>query len=118
MLESQIFLKLFLTLFILGEQATAFQQFKSNFKSCCSFGRDAFNSQTDCADFSQLPDKSSGCKFAFTVCCSQTRKTSECDRGRRHALAGKSCNDLKRDATCDEPHVFKLMKIYMIFNPL
>ena len=112
MLESRIFIKLILGLFVLSQHATAYQQFKSNFKSCCSFGRDAFNSQTDCADFSQLPDKSSGCKFAFTVCCSQTRKTSECDRGRRHALAGKSCNDLKRDATCDEPHViyFKPIK--------
>jgi hypothetical protein len=69
---------------------------RSNFKSCCSQGRES--SISSCNQFTVLSDTSSGCKYAFTLCCNQNKRTNECDRGKRHAYAGQRCEDLQRDS--------------------
>ncbi len=88
-------------------------QFRSSFKSCCALGKQASNSS--CVDYSRLNDRSSACKFAYTICCSQNKRTSECDRGKKHALSGGSCEDLRREAasTCDSLTVNHLNYIFL-----
>jgi hypothetical protein len=88
-------------------------QFRSSFKSCCALGKQASNSS--CVDYSRLNDRSSACKFAYTICCSQNKRTSECDRGKKHALSGGSCEDLRREAasTCDS---LTVNFYYLLYN--
>ena len=47
-----------------------------SFATCCSLGKEVSNSTAvnACMDFSSLKDKSSGCQFAFTICCNQKRR--------------------------------------------
>ncbi|RNA08865.1 Fibulin-1 [Brachionus plicatilis] len=73
-----------------------------NFKECCSYGKNQYSPSNpeSCNDYSMLNDRSSSCKFAFTICCSQNRRNQECERGKQHALASLPCNDLKND-NCD-----------------
>jgi hypothetical protein len=75
--------------------------YRSSFKSCCAIGRQAANSSSTCDDFSRLTDQSSGCRYAYTICCMQNRRVNECERGKKHAYAGLSCEELKSEATCD-----------------
>lgn len=74
----------------------------NNFKECCSYGKRQYSSSNpdSCNDYSILNDRSTSCKFAFTICCSQNRRNQECERGKKHALASLPCNDLKND-NCD-----------------
>lgn len=47
-----------------------------NFKTCCALGKAVSNSTylNACTDFSSLKDQSSGCQFAYTICCNQKRR--------------------------------------------
>ena len=74
----------------------------SNFRQCCAQGKEASTyGSGSCTDFSRLNDKSTSCKFAYTICCSQNKRTSECEKGKRHALAGHRCDDLQGRSDCD-----------------
>jgi hypothetical protein len=64
--------------------------FKSNFKTCCSIGKQT--PLDKCDDYSTVPDNSTGCKFAFNVCCNQNQRQLECEEGKKIAYDGKSCN--------------------------
>ena len=79
-----------------------------SFKQCCSLGKQASDASRGCtpADYSSLVASSSSsdmrsssgaCMFAFTVCCSQTKRNNECEHGKRHAHAGLACSDLKKN---------------------
>lgn len=82
---------------------TSRSSYRANFKECCAIGRQTANSSSanSCTDYSRLPDKSGGCKFAFTICCNQNKRNNECERGKKHAYAGLPCDDLKKDSYCD-----------------
>ena len=69
------------------------------FSSCCSMGQSKYSpsNPSSCSDYSSLTDKSSSCKYAFTICCSQSRRNSECERGKKQALATLPCSDLNSD---------------------
>ena len=75
--------------------------YRSNFKNCCASGKQLANSTRSCSDYSSLQDTSSGCRYAFTICCNQNRRTNECDRGKKHAYSGLPCADLKQNNECD-----------------
>lgn len=102
MLTSNIY-----TLAILGMIFITFENVfvecnRANFQQCCSQGRDASSQGSgSCSDYSRLQDRSSSCKFAFTICCSQNKRTNECEKGKRHALAGSRCDDLQGKSDCD-----------------
>ena len=70
---------------------------KSSFKACCALGSQNANTSSTCDDYSILSDKSSGCKSAYTICCTQNKRVGECERGKKHALAGSPCADLKNN---------------------
>ena len=74
--------------------------YKSNFKNCCALGKLSSNSSS-CNDFTDLSDRSSGCQYAFTICCNQNKRSNECERGKKHAYSGLPCADLKKDSYCD-----------------
>lgn len=71
----------------------------SSFSSCCSMGQSKYSpsNPSSCSDYSSLSDKSSSCKYAFTICCSQSRRNNECERGKKQALASLPCSDLNSD---------------------
>ena len=86
---------------IIVRSSSSLTNFRASFKQCCSQGKDA----DSCGDYSRLQDKSSSCKFAFTICCSQNKRKNECERGKKAAHAGQACADLRREANCDTPTV-------------
>jgi hypothetical protein len=88
---------------IVRSSAASLTPFRSNFNKCCAAGKEA----SACADYSRLQERTSSCKFAFTVCCTQTRRKNECERGKKAAYAGQTCADLKKEANCDTPTVHK-----------
>ena len=73
----------------------------SSFKACCAMGMQKANVSTSCDDYSVLTDKSAGCKSAYTICCAQNKRSNECERGKKHAIAGLPCADLKSNNVCD-----------------
>lgn len=89
-----------LTLSVILNSVRCQQRSNNNFKQCCSQGKDS-SSSTSCNDYSRLNDKSATCKFAFTICCSQNKRVTECEKGKRHALAGQRCDDLQSNSDCD-----------------
>ena len=93
-----------LSSFVYNGKANAVQippAFKSTFKACCSLGSQNANISSTCDDYSVLTDKSSGCKAAYSICCTQNKRQVECERGKKHALAGSPCADLKNNNVCD-----------------
>ncbi len=75
----------------------------ASFKACCALGKAASNSTSpnECNNYSKLTDKSGGCQFAYTICCSQTRRTTACEKGKKHAYSGRPCLELANDKFCD-----------------
>ena len=80
---------------------TGQNSYKNAFRTCCAIGKDSANMSSSCEDYSRLNDKSAGCKYAFSICCNQNKRTSECESGKKHAIAGLPCADLKKDSVCD-----------------
>lgn len=93
---------------------------KSSFKSCCALGSQNANTSSSCDDYSILSDKSSGCKSAYTICCTQNKRVGECERGKKHSLAGSPCADLKNNNVCDAVIVSGFLKKILahLFNDL
>ncbi len=75
----------------------------STFKACCAQGKAASNSTapSECNNYSKLTDKSAGCQFAYTICCNQNRRSTACEKGKKHAYSGRSCLELSNDKFCD-----------------
>ncbi len=86
---------------IIVRSSASLTPFRSSFNKCCAAGKEA----NVCADYSRLLDRSSSCKFAFTICCTQNKRKNECERGKKAAYAGQTCADLKKEANCDTPTV-------------
>jgi hypothetical protein len=86
---------------IIVRSSASLTPFRSSFNKCCAAGKEA----NACADYSRLLDRTSSCKFAFTICCTQNKRKNECERGKKTAYAGQTCSDLKKEANCDTPTV-------------
>ena len=53
-----------------------------NFNTCCNLGKAVSNSSAPnaCYNYNSLTDRSGGCQFAFTICCSQQRRLAFKDK--------------------------------------
>ena len=102
MLKLVIFLLVVSVTIVASQNAQSRTPYRANFRTCCALGKQTANSSSDsCNDYSRLIDNSGSCRYAFTICCNQNRRENECERGKKHAYSGRSCNELNRTSTCD-----------------